>query len=130
MKRITQLLMIILGLALSYVIALGVNGYFTFKLADFRNFTNQSSKSHLEIDNADVVDRDALIDTLLDKVDGYPIILEAGFSGDLETTFYYYGHNELISQTLIGHLTRTSDVPTVWVVRVAQSMSSSWMPYR
>src|SRR5690554_1695317 len=111
MKKITQLLMIVLGLVLSYVIAIGVNGYFTFKQADFRNFTDQGSKSHLEIDNADVVDREALIDTLLDKADGYPIVLEAGFSGELETTFYYYGDNELIPQTLIGHLTRTSNVP-------------------
>ncbi len=111
MKKITQLLMIVLGLVLSYVIALGVNGYFVYKMADFRNYIDQNSKVQLEIENVDAVDRELLIDTLLDKADEYPIVLEAGYSAELGTTFYYYGDKELIPQTLIGHLTRTSDVP-------------------
>jgi len=111
MKKITQLLMIVLGLVLSYVIALGVNGYFVYKMADFRNHTNQYSKTNLMIDNADVVDRDALIDTLLDVADDYPILLESGYISEIQRTFYFYGDNNLILQARIGHLTRTSNVP-------------------
>ena len=111
MKRTTQLLMIVLGLVLSYIIALGVNGYFVYKMADFRNYTDQDSKTKLIISNADEVDRDALIDMLIDVADDYPILLESGYIGDVQQSFYFYGDNDLILQTNIGHLTRTSDVP-------------------
>jgi hypothetical protein len=109
MKKITQLLMIVLGLVLSYVIALGVNGYFVYKMADFVNFTDQESKVQLDMENVDAVDRELLIDTLLDIADGYPIILNSGYISELQQIFYFYGDNGLILQTRIGHLTRTSD---------------------
>lgn len=109
MKKIALLFVFILSVMLAYFSATGVNQYNLSQLQV--NQDNSAFDAAFIINNFDVVDRDELIDELINVADEHSLLLTSGWASPTANEFYYYGDSEYLEYTLLNNLVRTKDNP-------------------
>ncbi len=107
MKKLTVLFVFILSILLSYFTAIAVNDYNLTQISDVKD--DSIFKCNLIIKDYDSVDRNQLINHIMEVAISNDLLISTGWVDDESNTFYYYGTQEYVEFLLLNKVPRTNN---------------------